>query len=182
MLPPSIVVGIENVDRYRDFTFAPDKQEFLAEYPGAGGSGSFISFIQEEVIPLVEKRYATDSTSTLIGQSLGGLLATEILFTYPDTFTNYVIISPSLWWNDQSLLANPKGIADATVPHKVYIGVGNEHEVMKKDALSLAHLLEEQYPDIIKLYYMYFEKQDHANIMHIAVYEAFKILFKDEKE
>lgn len=182
MLPPSIVVGIENIDRYRDFTFKPDKQEFIDDFPGYGMSGPFISFLKHEVIPAIEKRYATDSTRTIIGQSLGGLLATEILFTYPDTFTNYIIISPSLWWNDQSLLEKHEGLAYAADQHNVYIGVGDEHEVMKKDAKSLAALLEEKYSDNIKLHYSYFGEADHANILHIAVYNAFDMLFKPEKK
>lgn len=38
------------------------------------------------------------------GHSLGGLFGCYTLFTQPDTFSGYVIGSPSLYWNDQHVL------------------------------------------------------------------------------
>ncbi|MGB3181515.1 MAG: alpha/beta hydrolase-fold protein [Cyclobacteriaceae bacterium] len=181
MAPPAIVVGIENVDRYRDFTFKPTKQEFIDEFPGQGKSAPFISFLKEEVIPLVKSRYATDTTSTIIGQSLGGLLATEVLFTYPDLFSNYIIISPSLWWNDQSLLDNHAAIDQAKDAHKVFVGVGKEGDIMESDAKTLAKLLENEHPNV-ETHYLYMGEQGHANILHQAVYKAFQSLFATESE
>ena len=48
-LPPSIVVGIENVDRQRDFTYHTDREDYLEQVPTLGGSAAFISFLREEV-------------------------------------------------------------------------------------------------------------------------------------
>ena len=81
IVPKSIVVGIANVNRRRDFTgptnFEMDKQHA----PTGGGSAKFIKFIEQELQPFINKKYKSNNQNTIIGQSLAGLLATEILFT-----------------------------------------------------------------------------------------------------
>ena len=80
MLPKSILVGIANIDRKRDFTFPTTIEKDKKDYPTTGGSAKFIAFIEKELQPFIESHYKTTSSKTIIGQSLGGLLATEILF------------------------------------------------------------------------------------------------------
>lgn len=104
MIPESIVVCISNVDRRRDFTFPTRNELDKKDFPTTGQSQNFIGFIESELQPYIDEKYRTASTKTLIGQSLGGLLATEVLFKKPDLFDNYIIASPSLWWDDESLL------------------------------------------------------------------------------
>jgi hypothetical protein len=92
MLPETIVVGISNIDRKRDFTYPSNNKQDNDELPTSGGSEKFINFIEQELQPYITKNYRTAATKTLIGQSLGGLLATEILFKKPELFDNYKII------------------------------------------------------------------------------------------
>lgn len=96
MLPEAIVVGIANVDRRRDFTYPSKNEEERRDFPTTGKSETFITSVENEILPLIAKNYRINGTRTLIGQSLGGLLATEILFKHPHLFDNYIIISPSL--------------------------------------------------------------------------------------
>ena len=44
-MPNTIVVGIANVDRKRDFTFPTKVEELKKAYPTTGGSARFIDFI-----------------------------------------------------------------------------------------------------------------------------------------
>ena len=78
-VPKSIIVGIATVDRRRDFTYPTTVEAATKRYPTSGHSNQFINFIQKELQPYIEKNYKTTSSKTIIGQSLGGLLATEIL-------------------------------------------------------------------------------------------------------
>lgn len=103
-VPKSIVVGIANIDRKRDFTFPTAIASNKKSIPTAGGSEKFIAFIEKELQPYIRKRYRADTRRTLIGQSLGGLLATEILLRKPTLFDKYIIVSPSIWWDNGSLL------------------------------------------------------------------------------
>ncbi|WP_035842240.1 alpha/beta hydrolase [Crocinitomix catalasitica] len=174
-VPESIVVGIENVDRKKDFTFIPNDTGYFKNTPTAGNSEKFISFLKNEVQVIIDKTYRTTAEKTLIGQSLGGLLATEVLFFHTDMFNNYIIISPSLWWDRELLLRS--NIKLSTLPDKVYVGVGKEGRIMESEAKKLYRLLKKQGMIKSQLKFNYFKDCDHADVLHLAVYDAFNVLF-----
>lgn len=169
LCPPSIVVGIANVDRKRDYTFPTTVEKDKKDFPTTGGSAAFIRYLGEEVIPYIQSRYKTNSTSTLIGQSFGGLLATEVLFTHPDWFSKYLIVSPSLWWDNQSLLN--RTVTLATQPD-VRIAVGKEGRVMERGAKALYRKLRPFYADKRRLRFHFFKKENHGSILLHAAYEG----------
>lgn len=191
-VPKSIVVGIANVDRRRDFTFPTTVEEDKKRFPTTGGSGKFISFIEKELQPFIEKNYRTNDSKMIIGQSLGGLLATEILFKKPALFDKYVIISPSLWWDDGALLDQTPLVLQESFTQKtdVYIGVGKEGlaparkpRVMEVDANLLAEKLQKSPNKNVAVSFDYLPQEDHATVTHQAVFNAFRILYplKTEK-
>ncbi len=180
MLPETIVVGIANVDRKRDFTYPTRNKKDKEDFPTTGGSAKFIDFIEREVQPLINQTYKTNSTSTVIGQSLGGLLATEILFKKPDLFDNYFIISPSLWWDDEALLKYEPKMIDGS--KAIYIGVGKEGEVMERVASELHTKIKSILASKNNLHFQFFEKQDHGDVLHLAIYDAFEKVFKKEEK
>lgn len=174
MLPNTIVVGIANVDRRRDFTFPSRNKTDLESAPTSGHSEKFIQFLTKEVIPYVNKSYRVSSERTIIGQSLGGLLASEILFKQPETFTSFFIISPSLWWDSQSLLEKNLNLSNYTGADSlsIYVAVGKEGEMMENGAKALYKKIEASKTQNVKSVFSYFEDQDHGNILHLAVYDA----------
>jgi len=174
-MPQFIVVGIANVDRKRDFTFHTDLEDLKKDYPTTGHSDKFIRFIEKELQPFITENYKTTDTKYLIGQSLGGLLATEILLNRPSLFTHYLIISPSLWWDDESLLKNAKLLLEKEKNRNqyVYISVGlKEHKTMVKDAKEFASILKAQ--KNVKVDFNPMKTEDHASILHVSIHEAFK--------
>lgn len=182
-IPKSIVVGIANTNRKRDFTFPTTVEGDKKLIPVNGGSGQFISFIEKELQPFINKKYKTNSSETLIGQSLGGLLATEILLTKPALFDKYIIISPSLWWNDGSLLKRTVPLIPATTG--IYIGVGKEGNVfetghvMEDDAKQMAERLKKAKANVS---FDYLPEEDHATAGHPALFNAFRLLYPKKKD
>lgn len=185
-LPKSILVGIATVDRRRDFTFPTTIEADLKKYPTTGHSNKFIAFIEKELQPFIEKKYKTTGTKTIIGQSLGGLLATEILLKQPTLFNKYVIISPSIWWDNGSLLNyNAPLLLDSfSRQTDIYIGVGKEGltptlipRVMEVDANLLAEKIKSSQRKNVKVFFDYLPQEDHATIAHQAISNAFNILF-----
>lgn len=179
ILPETIVVGISNVDRQRDFTFHTDDKEYTKQFPTTGHSALFIDFIEMELIPLIENNYKINSTNTLIGQSLGGLLATEILFKKPELFNNYIIVSPSLWWDNESLLSYDP--LPYTSKKSIYIAVGKEGEIMEKEAIDLYDKLTLLKKENTELNYRFLESQNHGDALHLAAYGAFEKVFYVEE-
>ena len=182
---PTIVVGIANVDRRRDFTFPTEIESDRKAYPTTGHSDRFINFIEKELQPFINSKYRTTTSRTIIGQSLGGLLAAEILFKKPTLFNTYIIVSPSLWWNNGSLLQQSSDLlAHVTQPTSIYIGVGKEGltptkipRVMIVDASLLAEKIEQTNNHQLKVYFDYLPAEDHATIMHQAIMNAFQMLY-----
>jgi predicted alpha/beta superfamily hydrolase len=185
-VPKSIVVGIATVDRRRDFTFPTTIEKDKIKYPTTGHSDKFIAFIEKELQPFIEAGYKTNTFKTIIGQSLGGLLATEILLKKPALFNNYIIVSPSLWWNNGSLLNQPAALLPGNFNQStgIYIGVGKEGltpteipRVMEVDANLLADKIKAANSKMVKVYFDYLPKENHATILHPAVANAFKVLY-----
>jgi predicted alpha/beta superfamily hydrolase len=184
-LPKSILVGIANVDRKRDFTFATEHKATIPT-PTAGHSDKFISFIEKELQPYIESKYRANTDKTIIGQSLGGLLAAEILLKKPTLFNKYIIISPSLWWGNGSLLELNSAILTEgfTQQTDIYISVGKEGltptkipRVMEVDANLLADKLKGTKSKNVNVFFDYLPLENHATIMHQAVMNSFNFLY-----
>ena len=177
-MPKVIVVGIANVDRRRDFTFPTTIAQDKKDYPTTGSSARFIAFLEKELQPFIEKNYRTNASKTIIGQSLGGLLATEILLKKPSLFNNYLIVSPSLWWDNESLLT----AAPSLLGHlpkdsmQVYISVGSEGEQMENDAKKLANILQASGKRNITTTLMPLPAENHLTILHNSAYKGLMIL------
>jgi predicted alpha/beta superfamily hydrolase len=90
-----------SANRTRDYT--PTRYESAGISPGVSGhSREFLTFIKDELIPVVDGSYRTDpSDRGLGGASFGGLFTTYALLTEPELFGRYWIGSPSLWWDHQ---------------------------------------------------------------------------------
>jgi uncharacterized protein len=141
----AIVIGIAydgpeqyRINRTRDYTpthtleggYGPEYQKH------SGGGPKFRQFLGEELIPMIDRTYRTTTERTLVGHSYGGLFSTWTMLT-TDLFTGYVIVSPSLWYDD-SFLFGLKGTPKA----RAYVAAGSiENPVMARDARKLASRL-----------------------------------------
>ncbi len=178
-LPKSIVVGIANIDRKRDFTFPTTIERDKKDYPTTGSSSKFMAFIEKELQPFIQKKYKTNTSKTIIGQSLGGLFASEVLIKKPYLFDNYMIVSPSLWWDNESLLAIAPGLL-AKQPDKktkVYISVGKEGKQMEDDSRRLAEILHASDKSNLQLHFLPLLNETHLTILHNSIYKGFELLY-----
>lgn len=174
-MEPTIVVGIANVDRKRDFTFPTTIEKDKVDFPTTGGSANFISCLKSELIPYIDSNYNTNYRRTLIGQSLGGLVATEILLTETNLFTDYLIVSPSLWWDKESLIAKFQAAQLDFTIYPIYLGVGEkEPAVMVKDAKKINKILKKKQAKMIELEIL--KGQDHGNVLHQAAFNGLRFL------
>ena len=185
-IPKSIIVGIATVDRRRDFTFPTTIKKDLKTYPTAGHSDKFISFIGKELQPYIETKYKTNHDKTIIGQSLGGLFATEVLLKKPTLFNKYIIISPSLWWDNGSLLNHNSNLLTENYNQQtdIYIGVGKEGltpteipRVMEVDANLLTEKIKGSKSEKVNVFFDYLPQENHATSMHQAVSNSFRLLY-----
>jgi predicted alpha/beta superfamily hydrolase len=188
-IPQSIVVGIANSDRKRDMSYPTTVKKDKELWPTTGGSAKFMAFLEKDLFPYIEKNYRTNGNKTLVGESFGGLFASEVLMKKPAMFNNYLIISPSLWWDNGSLLKN-KFTLSSTVPvtkTRVYIAVGKEGlglteepHVMEVDANVMADNIKELNNKNIQLQFNYFPEYNHATIGHFGMYDGMRKIFQQK--
>lgn len=184
--PKSIVVGIENTNRKRDFSFAVANLDFVekegfkkTQFPAYGGSAKYIAFIEKELQPYIRSRYKGSAHTTIIGESMAGLLATEILLRHRHLFDDYIIVTPSLWWGDRSLLKQaPDLLKKPKQNARVYIAACNKDEDsgMYEVAVALKSILENDSAHT-EVYYDYLPDEIHATALHQAVYNAFRAFY-----
>lgn len=114
VMPEMIIVAVLNTDRSRDLTPTRSlrlptggEQDFLKT---TGGAENFTQFLDRELIPYIEGRFATAPHRMLIGHSFGGLFAINTLLNHPEMFNSYLAIDPSMWWDDRKLLLQSDSI------------------------------------------------------------------------
>ncbi len=97
-LPEAVIVGIAygsfdpSINR-RGYDFTVPSPEANASQ---GGAPTFHSFLVDELIPLVERRYRVDpSRRVLFGQSRGGGMVLYSAFTDPDAFWGRIASNPT---------------------------------------------------------------------------------------
>ncbi len=180
-IPPMILVGINNTDRARDMTPTKPTTGFGGTpwTQSAGGADKFLSFIADELLPTIDRDYRTRPYRVLIGHSLGGLFALYALMNRPEVFNGYLIISPSLWWDDQVLVkaAQPFFAAHKDLRADLYMTMGSEGQTMLGGAWKLAAVLEESKLPDLRWQFKRSPEEDHGTIPYISTYEGLKAIF-----
>lgn len=181
LMPESIVVGVGNVDRQRDFVHLSEVEEERGWYPNHGQSVRFRRFLNDELLPWVDASYRAGDHRLLIGQSAAGLFAVEHFLQQPDSFDAYFIVSPSLYWNRESLARSaPEALASHSGTRWLYLAIGSEGKVMQSGYDRLVRALEEHAPPGLDWQDERFPDETHATILHRALYRGFEQLYGDE--
>lgn len=70
-----------------------------------GGAERFRRFLQNGLKPEIARRFKIHPNhQVLYGHSYGGLFALYMLFNHPADFGQYLVASPSVWWNGKRIL------------------------------------------------------------------------------
>ncbi len=88
-IPPVIIIGVANTNRYRDLL--PVKTRERSE---AGGSDNFLKFLEEELIPHVDKTYRTKNFRILAGPQAAAVFSLYALITKPALFNAFLSENP----------------------------------------------------------------------------------------
>jgi len=96
-----------------------------------GGATSFLAALHDEVMPVVEDRLgARPSARVLAGHSLAGLFGLYTLFHHPRYFDGYLLVSPSVWWDDRIAFQYEKTSREAnqSLAARLFLAVGEKEQ------------------------------------------------------
>jgi pimeloyl-ACP methyl ester carboxylesterase len=177
-MPSVIVVAIVNTQRDRDFTPKLIRtSEPPAELSAVGGADAFLGFVGTELIPAVDAKYRTQPMRTIIGHSLGGLVAMHALATRPNMFRGYLTLEPSLWWDArqpvQSVLDSLR-VRPSAVGRLVAVE-GTSDDGWKPDWVALGKAA----PAHFRTSFIHVENESHENLPYRGIYEGLASLFAD---
>ena len=79
-----IIVAISNTDRDRDM-MPISRPSYQVKNPKAE---NFISFLETELLPHIDKNYRTNGKKTIRGRSLSGLFVMYAFISKPQLFDN----------------------------------------------------------------------------------------------
>ncbi|MDE3271859.1 alpha/beta hydrolase [Pseudoalteromonas sp. G4] len=188
----AIVIAIPNTNRSRDLTPSTLKEwtfrgRVLDTFDRTGNALNFATFLKAELIPHIEKTYRASEKRVLVGESFGGLFASNVIVFTPTMFSDYLIIDPTaLWDNDylnRAYLANLKSknldinvfFAFANNSHLDEIGLTNYAwgSAFATSIIKHSNGIAKQ---------QYFENETHGTVALLAWYNGLKTLLPSENK
>ncbi len=122
LVEPVILVGVANTGVRRMAEYTPTR----ALRYGGGEGGRYGRLLVEDLKPAVDARFRTlpEAVNTALGgSSLGGLISLALGLDYPSVFGKLAVCSPSVWWDNRSVLA----LVNAAKPRpalKIWLDMG----------------------------------------------------------
>lgn len=187
--PKVVLVGITNTDRTRDLTPTPAiSRKGSATMENSGGAPNFLSFIEKELLPYLETNFRISDRRVLIGHSFAGLFGSYTLTQNPQTFSDYLLMDPSFWWDDQKLLRESHSLLSNKDLSKtvLYLAAsGKNHRTEKEDARDLQEFfiesIEQNQPQP-QVQFERFPEENHGSLFLPALSKGLKWLFFSEDE
>ncbi|MGO4284877.1 alpha/beta hydrolase [Bosea sp. TAB14] len=159
-----------------------------------GGAEAFLTFIEEELKPLVATRTRIDAAhQAIFGHSFGGLFVLYALFTRPAAFRDWIAISPAIWWEQHNVLRFAAAPAEAV---RVFLGVGEYEQALapfqigapdeseRRGRLEEARTVDEtrEMAERLRGYgkpveFAVFEGETHMSVLPVAINRAIRFAF-----
>ncbi len=196
VFPQMIIVGIPNTRGHRTRDLTPIKS---SQDTTSGGGDNFTAFMEKELIPYIDKNYATAPYRVLMGHSLGGLFVINTLLKHTDLFGGYVAMEPSMFFDNDILLGQTKDILKQKnfKGKSLFVAIANtmnpgmDTMQVRTDTTMITHHIRsilklkdnlQQYPaNDLRWSYKYYPDDDHQSVPLIAAYDGLRFIFKDNR-
>jgi predicted alpha/beta superfamily hydrolase len=163
--------GVQNVivvsigyGRDRSIDYTPTKVSSVT-----GGGLEFMQFIETQLILRIEQDFNVNTTPAgrvIIGHSYGGLFGACVLAVNNSLFGNYILLSPSIWFDNEVTLQLEKAnrVNNQNTPQLVFLGIGEMENAGRMQAPfdAFYQILSDNYTNI-KL-----SKNREPKLSHIA--------------
>ncbi|HSV13186.1 MAG TPA: alpha/beta hydrolase-fold protein [Tepidisphaeraceae bacterium] len=125
-MKPIIMVAVANAgpDRMNEYTPTRDAVR------NAGGRGEqYAQFLITEVKPFIDRTYRTQAdreNTAAAGSSLGGLISLYLAYKHGDIFGAAGVISPSLSWDNASLMKQIEADPSPLKAERIWLDMGGD--------------------------------------------------------
>ena len=187
IIPECIIVSVPNTDRTRDLT----PTHSITYYDGtkdedrlktSGGGENFLKFINEELIPTIDKNYNTMKLKVFVGHSFGGLTVTQSFLSNSSPFNAYIAMDPSMWWDNDLCLKQLSSVKSLSNTKSWYMSAANNNE-FKIDTTSTRKVqgkfnqLLLQEPTSVRTKLQIYEDENHHSVTLKSLYDGMRFTF-----
>ncbi len=191
-LKPVILVGLAydqneeyQVNKIRDYT--PTKSAELDYSPilqpvNTGGAKVFKEFLEKELMPFIAEHYRVNDHKAIAGHSFGALFCSWAMLQTPDLFDGYIIVSPTLWYDDYMLYRMedylPMRMDQNT---KVYLTVGDHdrshHSNLRTDLDGFYGVLKNKRVSRLHIKHSVAKGQTHHSVLPGGLSNGIRFVF-----
>lgn len=154
LIEPIILVGVANTGLRRMAEYTPRRDMRL----GGGEGDRYGRLLVDELKPLIDSTYRTlpgPENTALGGSSLGGLISLYLALQYRAVFGKVAVMSPSVWWDQRSLLSLVRRISPEP-PLRIWLDMGTAEGVrhLRDTDLLYSTLLERGWQSGQDIFYL----------------------------
>ena len=176
--PEVIIVAIENTNRLRDLypTVNKEPQGPVGE---GGGAAKFLVFIEQELMPLINKSYRAHNFNVIAGASAAGVFALYTMQANPELFQAHIAYSPAVWWNYGAPVKAAKSFINKSkdLNNYVYINIGEEAGLMRERYNELQQALQSNSLPNLRFFSDAFNNVSHNLTSAAGAFNAYHNLF-----
>ncbi len=168
--PEMIVVGIDNME-LRERDYSPPIEE--------NSEDKFMSFLEKDLIPYINKNYRTNNYKILNGFSRTGMYTVYTLFTNPDLFDAYIATSPGIAYQNNFVIKKAKEQISIGFDKQkfLYMSLGREPNYYSSVG-SLIQTLQQMPNEQLEWEYEYMAGDDHGSTPLKTVYNGLEAIFE----
>ena len=184
-IPPMIIVGIKNADRFKDLTpthlmGSNGKDDTTSPLRNSGGADKFLQFLKQELCPYIAIHYYSSPYKIFSGHSLGGLLVIYTMITRLNLFNAYLAISPSLQWDNSIVLQKAFERPNTHIHNRnlLFICDANEDSfTFHHNIIMLDSLLKQMHFADLKFKYRQYPDETHFSVPTKAFNDGISYIF-----
>lgn len=182
LMPNVIVVGISGEKREYDYSPA----DLKVDYMKTGGGKNFLAFLSKELVPYINGNYPSSKHNTIVGHSIGAMFSLFALAENSPSFDSFLAISPSLWWDGESLAKDWIERLNSYSPNTyktAFVTMANE-KTMGPDCLKmhnqyLSYKAQLKGRGKFKIGFMDLFEEDHLSTVTPALHHGLKYLYQN---
>jgi len=164
-IDPILMVGVYNTGVRRVSEYTPTRDARMRK---GGKGGRYAQMLARELKPFIEREYAAKraaADTAVGGSSLGALASLEAGLLYPRVFGKLAVMSPSVWWDQRSIIKMVRAFKASARPY-IWLDTGTEEGESAQQSLEDTRalrdaLVEKGWRDGVDLSYAEFTGAGH---------------------
>jgi predicted alpha/beta superfamily hydrolase len=187
--PEMIVVAIVETDRVRDSAPTRSLQGFTGKtdegFSSSGGGANFRRFLEQELVPYIDRKFSTSAYRIYCGYSFTGLSVIDEFLDDDTVFDAFLMMDPSWWWDDYVMERRAGAALAGRKFNRVQLFMAAtaesyplEYFIKARDISSLADMLQRTNPAGLDWKFERYADESHHSMALRALYDGLTYFFR----